>query len=276
MSGLTARAMKAREGKMTGSRIATLVTGSPEDQYNLWLELTGDPSWKPKDYSKNWAVQLGKATEKFHLDWIQQTTGDITKRGSTARHKDKGFHWATCTLDGWAADHRKAVEAKHVGGFEAPGVILERYTPQMQWTMFVTDTPEIIFSVIHGTREPKPVFIGRNQAYIENLAMVAERFMQCVYDLREPVPNPFEKPPLPVFTRILDMTSNNHWASAAADWIERRPYHIGFESAAKRIKETVPADAKECFGHGIRVTRNKAGALTIKLEETENAETQAD
>jgi len=266
---LTERQQKAREGKMTGSRVATVVTGTDEDKYNLWLELTGDPSWKGPDYSNDFQVQLGNFTEQFHLDWIQRHTGLIEQRGTSLQHPK--VEWAAYTLDGWATDHDLPVEAKHVGGYELPVIIIERYMPQIHWGMFCGDTDEAIFSVIAGTKEPRPVFIGRDQEYLDKLVDRAAAFMNCVHELREPVPNPFLKAPKPIYSRIVDMTGNNAWATAASRWKENLEAHKAFDFAAKEIKATVPEDAKECFGHGIRVKRNKTGALTIK-EDKDDAE----
>ena len=267
---LTEQQHAARLGKMTGSRIASIMNGDVEDMYDLWLELTGDPSWKPKDYSYRWAVQLGNATEQFHLDWIQRTLGMITDRG--VMREDPSIRWAACTLDGWCTETKCAVEAKHTGGFENSDVLIDRYMPQLQWTMLVTQHAEIIFSTIMGAREPKPQFIARDDAYVKQMVEQAEAFMQCVFELREPVPCPSVKPPAPVFTRTADMTGNNAWAHSAGDWIDTLYDHKTFESAAKTIKSLVPADAKIALGHGIIVSRSKTGALTIKPEKTDEEE----
>ena len=272
--GLTERQHAARLGKMTASRIAAIMNGDVEDMYDLWLELTGDPSWKPKDYSYNWAVQLGNATEQFHLDWIQRNLGMITDRGELRQHPQ--FEWVACTLDGWCSETKCPVEAKHTGGFEDMPVLIDRYMPQMQWTMYATGAKEIIFSAIMGAREPKPQFIGRDDGYINTLHEQARQFMQCVWDLREPVPSPYVKPPAPVFTRTADMTGNNLWATAASRWTENREAHKAYEFAAKEIKAAVPPDAKIAKGHGIIVSRSKTGALTIKPEKTDDEEERAD
>lgn len=261
---LSEQQQAARLGKMTGSRIGTLTTGNTEDVYNLWLELTGDPDYKPPDYSDDFGVQLGNATEQFHLDWIQRHCGEIDCRGNSLQHKD--IDWALVTLDGWAKRDGVPVEAKHVGGYESADTVLDRYMPQMHWTMWCAGTNEIIFSAINGTKEPRPVFIGLDQAYLDTLIEAATRFMACVRDLREPVPNPFVKAPKPIFTRVVDMSGSNSWGVMAAQWKEHKVSAGLYQSAAKGLKELVPADAKECFGAGIRAKRSKNGALTIKLE----------
>lgn len=265
---LTEQQHKAREGKMTGSRIASIMSGDAEAMYDLWLELTGDPSWKAPDFTYSWAVQLGNATEQFHLDWIQRDVGLIGDRGRSVVHAT--VPWAGATLDGWLAPEKCPVEAKHVGGFEGMPVIIERYMPQMQWTMYVTDAPECLFSVIMGAKQPEKNYIARDEDYITTLVKQAKAFMQCVWDLREPVPNPYVKPPAPVFTRTADMTGNNSWGVNAAQWLELREGHIRFGEAAKAIKLLVPTDAKKAFGYGVVVSRSKTGALTIRPEKDED------
>ena len=270
---LTDRQKKAREGKMTASRIATIVSGDDAEIYELWLELTGDPSFKPPDFSKVWPVQLGNATEKLHLDWLERGYGTINGRGKSFQHPE--IPWALCTLDGWLDAAGLPVEAKHVGGFEHQSVIIERYMPQMHWTMYCTDTTEIMFSTIRGAKAPEAVFIKLDQKYLDGLIDYADMFMRCVFDLREPVPNPYVKPPLPVFSRVVDMTGNNLWATAASRWTQNLEAHTAYEFAAKEIKAAVPADAKEAFGHGIIVRRSKTGALTIKPKDETNGQDQA-
>lgn len=266
---LTERQKIARKGKITASRVGILMSGSNEAIYDLWLELTGDPSYEPPDYSNVWAVQLGNATEQFHLNWIERTLGPIVERGKSHQHPD--VPWALATLDGWVEKDGIAIEAKHVGGFEPMSAIIERYMPQMHWTMYCTDTDEIAFSVIMGAKEPKPQIIKRNMPYLSELIARATEFIDHVHNLTEPVDNPYVKPPKPVFSRVVDMTGSNAWAEAAAVWLEHKMAHEFYEDAAKQIKKLVPADAKEAFGYDIRVTRNKAGSLSIKREQ-DNAE----
>jgi hypothetical protein len=261
---LTERQQLARKGKMTASRVGAVISGDPEKIYDLWLELTGDPTFVAPDYTNVWAVQLGNATEQFHLDWVQRNLGPISQRGKSFQHPK--VPWALATLDGWVEDENYAIEAKHTGGFESMDVILERYMPQMHWTMFCTDTEEIAFSVIMGAKEPQPVVVRRHDGYTADLVKTATEFMGHVFNLTEPVANPYLKPPKPEFSGVVDMSGNNEWGTHAFEWIDCRVKHQGFEYAAKRLKALVPADAKEAFGHGIRVKRNAKGSLSIKAD----------
>jgi hypothetical protein len=267
---LTERQKIARRGKLTGSRVAAIMSGDAQQMYDLWLELTGDPEGLAKAEEENqrlanqWHVLLGSCTEPLHLDWLARSVGEISERGKSYQHED--VPWALVTLDGWAKKLGCAVEAKHVGGFEGRAVIEERYMPQMHWTMYCTGTEEIMFSVIAGAKQPAPVFIKRNELYMAELVEQAALFMKCVFDLREPVPNPYIKPPKPEYVGIVNMSGNNLWATAASRWTENLEAHKAYEFAAKEIKAAVPVDAKEAFGHGIRVKRAKNGSLTIKPE----------
>ena len=186
---LTERQQLARKGKMTASRVGALMSGDSEKIYDLWLELTGDPTFVAPDYTNVWAVQLGNATEKFHLDWIEGQLGPIAMRGKSFQHPK--VPWALATLDGWVEDANYAVEAKHTGGFETMDVIIDRYMPQMHWTMFCTDTEEIAFSVIMGAKEPQARHRHTSRGLQADLIARATEFMGHVFNLTEPVANPY-------------------------------------------------------------------------------------
>jgi len=63
------------------------------------------------------------------------------------------------------------------------------------------------------------------------------------------------------------MTGSNKWASEAVTWSITQQASKDNSAASRALKELVPADAIKCFGHGINITRNRAGSLTIKQQE---------
>jgi len=270
---LNARQLQAREGKMTASRVGTLFTGTDQEVYDLWLELTGDPVGLQKaeelrqELESDWGVQLGATTEKLHLDWLARTYGQIKGRGKSFQHPD--VTWAMCTLDGWVEDKQIPVEVKHNNGFDKMDDIIKKYLPQMHWTMYVTDTEEILFSAIRGARQPDPYIIKQDEAFLHSMVKRAEEFMRHVHMLTEPGPNPYIEMPRVEAVRIADMTGNNLWATAATRWKENLEAHKAFEYANKELKTAMPADAKEAFGHGVYAKRNKAGSITIKPQKEE-------
>jgi predicted phage-related endonuclease len=254
--------LQARDGKLTASRVACLMTGDPEKILDLWRMLTGDPDYEEEDLSHVWAVQLGSFTESLSLDWYERRTGrPLLRRGDVVVHPEAS--WAAATLDAWDADLKAPVECKHVGGFEKTATIIERYQPQAHWQMIVTGAKNCAFSIIEGAREPIIEIVQKDQDYANALWGRAQQFMECVRNLTPPVaPQPMAAPVKA--EKIYQMDGNNAWGANAATWITTRQAFKDNEAATKEIKAMVPADAVKCIGHGLNVSRSKSGSLTIK------------
>lgn len=252
----------ARDGKLTASRVACLMSGDESKIMNLWRELVGDPAFVDEDLSDVWPVQLGTCTEALNLEWYTRRTGrSLTRQGEVVLRN--GFDWAACTLDAFDAARNAPVECKHVGGFEKREAIIARYQPQMHWQMLCTGTTTCMLSVIEGAREPIIDEIAFDGAYASELWGRAWQFMQCVWNLTPPVVLAPIAAPVKA-EKTYDMTGNNTWASEAVTWVSTRQAAKDNTAADKAIKAIIPADAAKCFGHGITVSRSKAGSLSIK------------
>src|SRR5678815_3684349 len=122
---LTPEQLAAREGKLTGSMVAALMTGDQQKLLNAWRLLIGDTEYVVEDLSGIWAVQLGAITEALNLRWYELKTGrPITRAGEVVVHPK--IPWAACTLDGWDDAIPGPIECKHVGGFEPRQRIIQR------------------------------------------------------------------------------------------------------------------------------------------------------
>lgn len=254
--------LRQRDGKLTASRVACLMTGDAEKILNLWRELVGDPAFVQEDLSDIWAVQLGSHTEILNLDWYEKRTGKaLSRRGDVIVHAERD--WAAATLDGWDNDLSAPVECKHVGGFEKTAAILERYAPQAHWQMIVTGARQCVFSIIEGAREPIIEIVDRDEGYVAELWDRAEQFMECVRSLTPPVALAPVAAPVKA-EKTYDMTGNNQWANDAATWALTRQAAKDNAAADKALKSLIPADAIKCFGHGITASRSKAGSISIK------------
>ena len=64
--------------------------------------------------------------------------------------------------------------------------------------------------------------------------------------------------------REVSMEGNNEWAALADDWINTRSAAAAFTRTSKELKTLVGQDVKLAIGHGIKATRSRAGAITIK------------
>ena len=155
------------------------------------------------------------------------------------------------------------IEVKHVGGREPMEVLVERYSPQMQWQMRVTGAEQCAFSVIFGAAEPVVDFIERDSDYVAEMIKRGRQFMEFVAR-REP---PVVLPPVPapiIADKSYDMTNRNEWASFAVQWLETRDAARDHEDSGKILKSLVPDDAKKAFGAGVQITRNRVGNLSLR------------
>lgn len=252
--------MSDRRDFLGASDVAVLMTGDAAGIDRLYREKIGEA--QPDDLSDVWPVQLGKWTEKLNLDWYERTSGEMLfERGKVRVHPK--HPWVRCTLDAWDNNLGCPVEAKHVGGREPIEVIIDRYQPQMQWQMIVTNADQCALSVIMGANEPRIEYVEYNEEYCVELLRRAIQFWDCVQRKVPPVALPSAPPPADAH-KIYDMTGNNEWAVHAANWLETRAAAELNADMAKSIKTLVPADAKKAHGHGVSITRNKAGTLSLR------------
>ena len=143
--GLTTEQRAQREGKLTASRVAVLMSGDRDGILRLYYEMIGE---QPEENLDDvWPVQLGAATEQLNLSWYERRNKRLLiRRGEVVT--SSRFEWAAATLDGFDPELNCPVECKHVGGFEPSVVIIDRYQPQMQWQMMCTGTKLCALSVI--------------------------------------------------------------------------------------------------------------------------------
>lgn len=259
---LTPEQLAAREGRLTASRVACLMTADERKILNLWRELIGDPAFETEDLDWVWAPRLGSTTEALQLDWYEHVTGKpVTRRGEVVICPQA--QWAAATLDGWDDALPAPIEAKHVGGYERREVVIERYQPQMHWQMIVTGARQVLLSVIEGAKEPVVEVIPWNAEYAAELWSRAEDFMLHVANLTPPVALPVVAAPV-IPIKETCMNGNNLWADSAYNWITHRNNAKLFIASEKELKNLMEPDCKRAYGAGVQVTRDRAGRLSIK------------
>lgn len=251
--------IEARRGKLTASRIACLMTADAAAILQLYREMIGEAI--EDDLSQVWPVQLGSTTEGLNLDWYEMRGNPLSRRGEVVVHPK--YPWAAATLDAWDDALGCPVETKHCGGREPLEIVIERYQPQMQWQMEVTGARQCALSVIMGANEPVVEYIDRAPDYAAEMVRRGLQFMACVAARRPPVK--LDPVPAPVdAARVYDMTGKNEWASFAHQWLTTREAAASNKDAEKVLKSVVPPDARKCQGHGIVITRDRAGRLSLR------------
>lgn len=260
---LTPTQLEARRGKLTASRAACLMRGDAQAVMRLWLEMTGQE--EEEDLSHVWQVRLGEATEQLSLDWFEEKNRvPVTRRGEVVVHSLHDCF--ACTLDGYLDDPGCPIEAKHVGGREPLEVVIERYQPQVHFQMCCTNSTQCALSIIQGAAEPVVEYIDMDFVYAAELMRRGLQFMEFVRKGVPPVILPPAPPPVSSH-KDYDMSGNDTWRHNALEWIQTRGAAEIAITCEKTLKSLVPSDARKCFGAGVRVTRDRAGRLSLRRDE---------
>jgi len=250
-----------RVGKITGSMAGKIMRGG-EEAFNLWLELTGQR--EPDDLSNVLIVQMGSYLEEFICDWFTKETGfAVTRRNDWV--VSASDQWRACEIDGYVEAESAVMDAKFTAGREDPDEHFARYLPQITHNATVCGAERAGLVVLTGYGSMRHRFVDVDPFYAAELIEREREFFACVESKTAPPGwEPVAAPVAPSEWKDYDLTGNNAWAAAAADWTTNRAAADTFKKAEKSIKELVPADAGSVTGHGIIVKRDKANRLGIK------------
>ncbi len=252
-----------------GGSDARIVMGADEDALlRLWREKRGEI--EPEDLSSNLIVQLGIVTEPLNRHWYQRNTGQAIK-DVQRKVRHPVIKWMAATLDGVVETTGAVFEAKFMlpWSFSEEGAA-EKYMPQLQHNMWVTNATTAVLSIITGGGKWVEITVAADSLYQHLLLTAEKKFWRCV-ESGEPPRLFFVEPPRPRIEaiRVVDMSSSNAWAEFAAVFRQTRTAFLQHENAKVELKSLMPEDAKEAIGHGIRAKRSKSGAISFDLLELE-------
>lgn len=254
--------IRLRDGKVTASFLPKLMAGDNDGIVAEWRRLVGDPDYVPENLDDSWPVQFGSYIETFALDWHERKTGkDLTRRGEVVTHPERPFF--SCTLDAFRPSDRTAIDCKAPGMWRKLDDVVVYYTPQMVGQRACVGADKASLLIVHGGSEPVEYPVEWTPDYEAEVWARVDQFYECVQNLCLPVHMQAVAAPVPA-VKTYDMTGRNEWAAQAVTWITTREAAKDFAACEKAIKALVPADAIKCAGHGISVSRNKAGSLSIK------------
>ena len=259
---LTDKQRELRKGRFTASEANIIMAGDPYKVMDLYKMHIGDPTYVEPDFSEVWPVRLGECTEALNLEFAAMKHGPITRMGEVV-YGLGSLDWTAATLDGWLTQRNCPIEAKCVNGRSVLDEIVARYQPQMHWQMMTTKAKECALSVIIGGAEPVIEFIPLDRKYARELWARASAFWLCVKSRTPPVELPAVPPP-PLAVREYDMTASDEWRQQADRWRQAFGAAQIAKEADRAIKALVPPDAKLCYGHGVTILRNRAGALSLR------------
>jgi YqaJ-like viral recombinase domain len=251
--------------RFIGGSDARVIMGDDERALlRLWREKRSEV--EPEDLSGNLIVQLGSVTENLNRHWYERNTGHSIKDIQQRVHHPV-IKWMAATLDGVVEATGAVFEAKFMlpWSFSEEGAA-EKYMPQLQHNMWVTNATTAVLSIITGGGKWVEISIAADSLYQHLLLTAEKKFWRCVES--GDLPRPFgAEPPRPRIeaVRIVDMSSSNAWAEFAGIFARTRPAHLEHEQAKAELKGLMPEDAKEAIGHSIRAKRSKSGAVSFDL-----------
>ena len=255
---LTEEQQKLRRTLVGGSDTNIIMGGDEEKILKLWRVKRGEE--ESENLDDILPVQMGTFTEPFNAQWfIKQTGRQITNQGESRVSMD--YHFMGCTLDGITDDGVTVWEAKHVSAFAKEDEILERYMPQLHHNMIVTGLEKAVLSVFFGNHKWEKFEVNKDPIYAAHVVEAVRMFWDCVETGRSPVAVEV-KAPMEATLRV-DMTGNNTWANLAAQYLENAKYNKLFDDAVKGMKTLLTEDVAEAYGHGVRIKRDKRGALRV-------------
>jgi len=264
LGGLSPEQIAKRIHSIGGSDANTIMSGNSEWVTDLWLEKRGEKEHANLDDVL--PVRMGQFTEPFNAYWFEKATGRqvLDSRYEVTCLKSP---WRTATLDGvlYSDDDIMYVaeavfEAKHVNAFSKMDEVQAKYMPQLHHNMDCLGVKKAVLSVFKGTMEYHWFEIEYDELYAIDLFRAEEHFWSCVKTGEPPVAIEVEVP-APDKLRTVDMTGNNEWAAAAADFIENQAASKMFEASKKNMKALIAKDVGIATGHGIKAARDKRGAL---------------
>src|SRR5271169_5042585 len=225
-----------------GGSDARIIMGQDEKALTrLWHEKRGEV--EPEDLSGNLIVQLGLVTESLNRHWYERNTGQVlTAVQSRVQHPV--VRWMAATLDGVVEGTGAVFEAKFMlpWSFSEEGAA-EKYMPQLQHNMWVTNTKLSVLSIITGGGKWVEISISADPLYQHLLFTVEKKFWRCV-ESGEP-PHLFGvEPPRPRIeaVRIVDMSASNSWAEFAGVFRSTRSAFLEHEMAKAELKGRMPED----------------------------------
>jgi len=267
---LTPEQQAKREGKITASFVPALMAGKLAEINNKYLELIGDPEWKPLIDEDDWAPAWGAYGEPFILDWHERKTGHaITRRGEFVQHPTKEF--VGCTLDGFREFDKTAIDAKVCTAWTPVDEHLAFYTPQVIVQRACLQCPHGALLMVHGNSKPTeyPIFV--HPEYEATLWQRIDQFKYCVDNFIPPVEMAFPRIVPPEQWRTVDLDKDGAQFNWALDmkavleiWDRNKDHADAFKAAVDSVKKILPDDIGTLVCAGVVIKRARNNAVTIR------------
>src|SRR5256884_8170103 len=156
----TAQISPKRPGRRSfiGGTDARVIMGTDEAALlRLWREKRGEA--EHEDLSDNLIVQLGLVTEPLNRQWFERNSGHVITQVQR-RVQHPVIRWMAATLDGMVEQAGAVFEAKFMLPWSfSEEAAAEKYMPQLQHNMWVTNATGAVLSVMACGRQSRATAI---------------------------------------------------------------------------------------------------------------------
>jgi putative phage-type endonuclease len=233
-----------RLNKIGASDAPVIMGVSPwKTPYQLWEEKLGLKKNAPKTMSMERGIKL----ENQARDQFERLTG-LVMMPQVIQHPS--YEWMMASLDGIDFLGHNIVEIKCPGREDhciaLDGRIPEKYYPQMQHQLAVTDLKEAYYFSYDG-QNGVIVMVPRDDEYIEKLIDAEKKFWNSVESLEAPK----------LVARDYVEKSDEEWTQLSSSWLECNRQLEFYKEEEERIRERLIelSDKNNCRGGGIMLSR---------------------
>ena len=176
-----------RKQGIGGSDATRLYEG---DWYQVWSEKVGETP--AADLSDVLPVQMGKHTESFNIDWFKKQTGhNVIMEQELIFHTKYKYIYAH--IDGVVQEKKEdcsptigLLECKHTNAFSNPTKVTDKYMPQIQHYLMVTELDKAYLSVFFGNMKYEVIEIEKSIDFQRKLIAAEVLFWHYVKTKQAP------------------------------------------------------------------------------------------
>jgi hypothetical protein len=247
-------------GRFTGSSANVVMNGSEDEWNQHYLIRSGQIAPEPP----NWAMRAGSHMESLILDWLEEQSSPITRRGEVVYHK---LVSDICVkLDGYRAADDAVIEVKFLSPQRHREEYLPAYYPQTMLQRLCTGASKAVLVVAQGTNEPIDFEHEYDADYAGELMKRADIFLTCLRTLTPPYPMPPVIPPEK--WRTLDIIAEpTNWSGELLLYLQEYDSTAAaaqtHDDVGKAARDLIPDDVGKVFAGTFQITRNRKGILAI-------------
>ena len=179
--------LKTKPEGIGGTDAARIVAG---DWRNLYDEKKGFK--EREDLNNVLPVRMGIHTESFNRQWYMEQTGNYLSEPLILKNIRRPYMIASLDALTYGPDGKgdftdnSVWDAKHTNAFMKQEKIFEKYYPQMQHYMLVTELENAVLSVFYGNMKYEILDIAKDEEFQWNLLKAEMLFWKMILDDQEP------------------------------------------------------------------------------------------